>query len=133
MAAKVKWWTDLAPSLYRRMLPDYIRSSLCMDTGPPARKEGPTSAFTLAKLEAAVAELKANAPPECRLLVHSMLEARILTEAMGVTGLSDHAHLTLVDSFMGIPIKATDSVPSGTAIFMVDSDPPRVYVVKVPR
>lgn len=92
----------------------------------------PASAFTLAKLEGLVAVLTDNAPPASRLWVHSMLEVRRLAEFLGFE-CPVPPHLQPVDSFMGIPITASEHIRSGHAVLIVQSDPLKVYTFKVPR
>ncbi len=103
-------------------------------TQNPSTTAAPDSCLTLERLDALVEEVQANAPPPCRLIVNCMLEARRLADSMGFEPDRQvyQGVLHPVESFLGIPINATKGCPPGTAIFIVESNPPRAYVVEVP-
>ena len=102
----------------------------------PATTAAPDSCLTIEKLDAMVEEVTRNMPPPCRLVVHSMVEAQrradeMFGELMDRSGIDYQAPVE-PSTFLGIPIKATKGCPPGTAVFIVESNPPRAYVVEVP-
>lgn len=90
-------------------------------------------ALTLEMLETLVAELKVNAPPACCLWTHCELEAKILLESLGFKESLDMlSGGNLLGSFAGIPVRSSKHIKQGEAVFIVHSDPLKVYTMKVP-